>query len=477
MDTSKLSMINTSLQINTSAAVESIEANVFNLQDFGQLISIYAREQDIDLSVSGMTLESAAMKYTLRELHIYGSSRLGISKPDSTYCEYSLDHYYNAWTSTWEPVAFNNQCNPASPPAYFELSRTRGKRFYELTNHLGNVLVTITDRKIPFGDTIQAIDTVLYYTADVLSATDYYPFGSPMPGRTMEGDGYRFGFNRMEKDDEVKGDGNSLDFGARIYDSRLGRWLSVDPLVMKYPGESPYSFAANNPILYIDHNGKEIVIVHLTAEQQNQYNSRINKLRAENVYFDVLYSMLESSDIKYFITEGKRPEFDGTFQPGINEKDENITKGGSIDFRSFSFDLSTAMEEFFHAFQYEEYVESGEYQKLSEVGSNVEFEAKFLGLMVEIKSGNMIVFFPDIEQLKSIAFDLTQKYELTENQEQIYFDALNTFVNYHKNQKDLIEKETGKRPKDLYDAPPTRQTPDAAFKVLKEGDEIRTNDR
>jgi RHS repeat-associated protein len=47
--------------------------------------------------------------------------------------------------------------------------------------------------------------------------------------------GYRFTFNGMEKDDEVKGVGNSLDFGARIYDSRLGRWLSVDPLSYKFP--------------------------------------------------------------------------------------------------------------------------------------------------------------------------------------------------------------------------------------------------
>jgi len=62
----------------------------------------------------------------------------------------------------------------------------------------------------------QAIDTVLYYTADVLSATDYYPFGSPMPGRNLEGDGYRFGFNGMEKDDEVLGNGNQYDYGYRI---------------------------------------------------------------------------------------------------------------------------------------------------------------------------------------------------------------------------------------------------------------------
>src|SRR5690606_36422730 len=50
--------------------------------------------------------------------------------------------------------------------------------------------------------------------------------------------GYRYGFNGMEKDNEVKGKGNSYDFGARMYDSRLGRWLSIDPLTGKYPNLS-----------------------------------------------------------------------------------------------------------------------------------------------------------------------------------------------------------------------------------------------
>ena len=66
---------------------------------------------------------------------------------------------------------------------------------------------------------------------------------------------YRFGFNGKENDNEVKGTGNSVDFGARIYDSRLGRWLSVDPLQVKYPDKSPYNFCSNNPIIFVDPDG------------------------------------------------------------------------------------------------------------------------------------------------------------------------------------------------------------------------------
>lgn len=91
-------------------------------------------------------------------------------------------------------------------------------------------------------------------------STEYYPFGMPMPNRTYSlsnGSKYRFGFNGQEKDDEVKGDGNSLEYKFRMYDPRLGKFLSVDPLATQYPFYSPYHFAGNNPIQYVDLEGKE----------------------------------------------------------------------------------------------------------------------------------------------------------------------------------------------------------------------------
>ncbi len=72
--------------------------------------------------------------------------------------------------------------------------------------------------------------------------------------------GYRFGFNGMERDDEAKGEGNSYDFGARIYDSRLGRWMSLDPLMTKHPDLSPYNYVSNSPLTMIDPDGKDNII-------------------------------------------------------------------------------------------------------------------------------------------------------------------------------------------------------------------------
>lgn len=80
-----------------------------------------------------------------------------------------------------------------------------------------------------------------------------------MTGRKYQActDSYRYGFNGKENDNEVKGEGNQQDYGMRIYDPRLGRFLSVDPITKKYPELTPYQFASNRPIDGIDLDGKE----------------------------------------------------------------------------------------------------------------------------------------------------------------------------------------------------------------------------
>ncbi len=67
-----------------------------------------------------------------------------------------------------------------------------GSRDYELTNHLGNVLSVITDKKVGVSSGGSIVD---YYKAEVLSQTDYYPFGMEEPGRSMSAIPYPYAFN------------------------------------------------------------------------------------------------------------------------------------------------------------------------------------------------------------------------------------------------------------------------------------------
>jgi len=69
--------------------------------------------------------------------------------------------------------------------------------------------------------------------------------------------GLRFGFNGKEMDNEVLGGGNTYDYGFRIYNPRLGKFLSVDPLTKMYPSWTSYHFAQNRPIKAIDLDGLE----------------------------------------------------------------------------------------------------------------------------------------------------------------------------------------------------------------------------
>jgi RHS repeat-associated protein len=73
---------------------------------------------------------------------------------------------------------------------------------------------------------------------------------------------YRFGFGSKEKDNEMYGEGNAYDYGARIYDPRLGKWLSTDPLQQKYADLSPYNYCANSPISAKDPDGKVIIFIN-----------------------------------------------------------------------------------------------------------------------------------------------------------------------------------------------------------------------
>jgi RHS repeat-associated protein len=137
---------------------------------------------------------------------------------------------------------------------------TRGNKFFELSNHLGNVLVTISDKKIQHTANSTVVD---YYLADVVTANDYYPFGMMMPGRKSNSDKYRFSINGQEKDKELNENITTALYWE--YDSRLGRRWNIDPIVKSW--ESPYATFSNNPLIFKDELGNTSDPVNYTVQK------------------------------------------------------------------------------------------------------------------------------------------------------------------------------------------------------------------
>lgn len=98
---------------------------------------------------------------------------------------------------------------------------------------------------------------------------ELHTFGMEMPGRKKASEEYRFGFNGKEKDTEITNTESHLDFGARIYDARIGRFLSLDPYYMNNSSVTPYSFAGNKPVFCIDYNGLYEVVCNGTTTYDN----------------------------------------------------------------------------------------------------------------------------------------------------------------------------------------------------------------
>lgn len=306
------------------------------------------------------------------EVHLYGSSRLGVMNRN-------LDAK-----------------QPLSTPD--STTMQRGWKFFELSNHLGNVLATVSDKKLGHTPDGTNID---YYSADVMTVSDYYPFGMLMPGRqfgqgvnipgvsttgntpvngysvpadmtvttrssseptqyvaantieftgsfeSLSGDEmeayiadgsyagtgnvmggvsggagkYRYGFNGKEQDPEVSGTGNQYDYGFRIYNPRIGRFLSVDPLTKSYPWYTPYQFAGNKPIIAVDLDGLEEKVV------VNEYYDG-NLVKTQTLYYKDIMARLPVIPAEIDIIPGQgivnidRRRFSGMGIIGENNYDD-----------------------------------------------------------------------------------------------------------------------------------------------------------
>ncbi len=138
----------------------------------------------------------------------------------------------------------------------------------------------------------------------------------------------------MEKDDEVKGEGNSITFKNRIYDSRIGKWMSMDPLQKKYPWMTPYHYVRNSPIGKIDISGLWDIEVHAYKDRKRYgYAVLIVKNRMGKEVYRTTVRVHGSSSLiggKRDITNGDTPQ--GKYKIGddqaVWQKKKNTTSYG-----------------------------------------------------------------------------------------------------------------------------------------------------
>jgi RHS repeat-associated protein len=197
---------------------------------------------------------------------------------------------------------------------------------------------------------------------------------------------YRYGFNGKENDNEVKGSGNQQDYGMRIYDTRLGRFLSVDPLTKNYPELTPYQFASNTPIQAIDIDGAEAgkyenpgggnTYLPIGAENADYYK--------ENITYNITHNdgtktplSVKAGQLRSFTLDGKNYSAswnsNATFV-GYQSSDENKTVYSEEDF------FTAKMQKIYN---------EGKFASSADIKFSVGFQAEYKGSIGLNKSNSL----------------------------------------------------------------------------------------
>ena len=145
-----------------------------------------------------------------------------------------------------------------------------------------------------------------------------------VPRRHQSGEEYRFGYQGQEKDDEVKGEGNSLNYEYRMHDPRVGRFFTVDPLFKNYAHNSPYAFSENRVLDGIELEGREFSRTETFNPQTGKKDIVINLtfriIKADNdMQYDYVRTGLQIiSDFRSltgYDSDGNHISFNATYDP------------------------------------------------------------------------------------------------------------------------------------------------------------------
>lgn len=219
---------------------------------------------------------------------------------------------------------------------YFDFEKN--KYIYNYTDHLGNIRLSYFNNGSG---------------AEVLEENNYYPFGMKHEGYNTSfnfGSSYQYKYNGKE----LQTESGMYDYGARFYMADIGRWGVVDPLAEKNRRFTPYNYAVNNPIMFIDPDGRNADVWELNSDNGNltkiEENDKVDELyivdnkgnrKTDSAGNQVKFRMERDEQIEERITSSDSV----IYTPRVDGKRVETTK--EIPFEIFSFENQNNAKSFF----------------------------------------------------------------------------------------------------------------------------------
>lgn len=220
---------------------------------------------------------------------------------------------------------------------YVETNTSGGYDYiYQYQDHLGNIRLSYKN-----------VGSASNPSLEIQEENNYYPFGLKHKGynNTQNGRNHKYGFGgKEEQDDDVAGTQlDWLDFGARNYDASIGRWMNLDPLAEQMRRHSPYNYAFNNPLRFIDPDGMSPNDVIITGSMADE---ALNELQA-SVSNEITLKKDKEGNVTY-TRNGEGPLSKDTQQlvdaiddhsvkVNVNSNDTSITSDGESSFIGGAF--------------------------------------------------------------------------------------------------------------------------------------------